>query len=148
MKITKSTQRVLATPPMSWLRKMSANTVMSSQIQMKNNVNQMNDQNTWPTPQSSASIEPPALAWLTQAASMIRGATSSSVSGDTRGVRNPDQAFVASARASAAAYDRLASPSRRAGSAGHPNPSRNERSSSSNQCPGPTYVPYFVSRVS
>ncbi len=32
--ITKMTQRALAHPPMSWLRKMSTNTVMSSQIQM------------------------------------------------------------------------------------------------------------------
>ena len=31
----KMTHSVLATPPMSWLRKMSKNTMTSSQIQMK-----------------------------------------------------------------------------------------------------------------
>ena len=52
--ITKSTQSDLAKPPMSWLRKMSANTVISSQIQMKNMKNQSIDQNTWPVPNSLA----------------------------------------------------------------------------------------------
>ena len=54
MRMTKSTQTNLAKPPMSWLRKMSANTVISSQIQMKNMKNQSIDQKTWPVPKSLA----------------------------------------------------------------------------------------------
>ena len=34
--ITKMHHRALTKPPRSWLRKMSMNTMMSSQIQMKN----------------------------------------------------------------------------------------------------------------
>ena len=37
--ITKITHSALAKPPRSWLRKMSANTTISSQIQMKNKKN-------------------------------------------------------------------------------------------------------------
>ena len=37
--ITKMTHRALASPPMSWLRKMSMKTTMSSQIQMKKRKN-------------------------------------------------------------------------------------------------------------
>src|SRR5690349_13386729 len=48
-------QIALAQPPMSSLRKMSAKTVISSQIQMKNRKNQSIDQSTWPDPKSSAS---------------------------------------------------------------------------------------------
>ena len=38
------TQNALAQPPRSWLRKMSPNTMISSQIQMKNMKNHRNDQ--------------------------------------------------------------------------------------------------------
>ena len=38
------TQRNLAKPPRSWLRKMSVNTMISSQIQMKKHVNHSIDQ--------------------------------------------------------------------------------------------------------
>ena len=44
--ITKITHRALASPPRSWLRKMSPKTTISSQIQMKNMKNQRNDQKT------------------------------------------------------------------------------------------------------
>src|SRR3954454_16671309 len=54
--MTNSTHANLATPPMSWLRKMSENTMISSQIQMKNIVNQIIDQKTWPTAHSEPSI--------------------------------------------------------------------------------------------
>src|SRR4051812_43894620 len=54
--ITKITQRALAPPPMSWLRKMSPNTVMSNQIQMKNMKNQSIDQSTWPVPKSARTM--------------------------------------------------------------------------------------------
>ena len=36
MMMTKITHRAFAQPPMSWLRKMSMKTMISSQIQMKN----------------------------------------------------------------------------------------------------------------
>ena len=39
---------------MSWLRKMSANTMISNQIQMKKRKNQSIDQKTWPVPHSAA----------------------------------------------------------------------------------------------
>src|SRR6478735_1704889 len=54
--MTKITQTNFAKPPMSWLRKMSAKTVISNQIQMKNRKNQSIDQNTWPVPNCAASI--------------------------------------------------------------------------------------------
>ena len=47
------THRALAQPPRSWLRKMSANTMISNQIQMKNMKNQSIDQSSWPTPHSA-----------------------------------------------------------------------------------------------
>ena len=47
--------RALPQPDRSWLRKMSLNTTISSQIQMKNMKNHRNDQNTWPDPHSAAS---------------------------------------------------------------------------------------------
>ncbi len=51
----KMLQAALAHPPMSRLRKMSANTVINSQIQMKKRKNQSIDRRTWPDPQSAAS---------------------------------------------------------------------------------------------
>src|SRR5262245_66324315 len=52
-------QIALAHPDRSWLRKMSLNTTISSQIQMKNRKNQRKDQNTCPVPNSAASIALP-----------------------------------------------------------------------------------------
>ena len=52
--MTNSTHKNFAKPPMSWLRKMSAKTVISSQIQMKNRKNQSIDQKICPTPHSVA----------------------------------------------------------------------------------------------
>ncbi len=52
--MTKITQSPLATPDRSWLRKMSAKTMNSSQIQMKNTVNQISDQKNWPVPNSAS----------------------------------------------------------------------------------------------
>src|SRR3954468_21280531 len=54
--ITKKIHRNLEKPPRSWLRKMSENTRSSSEIQMKNIVNQMKDQKTWPVPNSEPSM--------------------------------------------------------------------------------------------
>ena len=54
--ITNITHRNFATPPMSWLRKMSPNTTMSSQIQMKNKKNQSMDKNTCPVPKSAVTV--------------------------------------------------------------------------------------------
>ncbi len=51
------TQMALATPPRSLLRKMSLNTMISSQIQMKNRKNHSIDQKTWPVPHSLANID-------------------------------------------------------------------------------------------
>src|SRR5438128_6426508 len=48
------TQSAFAKPPRSWLRKMSENTMISSQIQMKNKKNQSIDRNTCPVPNSLA----------------------------------------------------------------------------------------------
>src|SRR3954447_8822090 len=60
--ITKMIQRALTPPDMSWLRKMSENTRISSQIQMKKQKNHNIDQNTWPVPNSrtvsNADMEP------------------------------------------------------------------------------------------
>ena len=53
---TKITHSAFAPPPRSWLRKMSENTMISSQIQMKNNMNQIIERKTSPTPQSQPSI--------------------------------------------------------------------------------------------
>src|SRR5215216_5724165 len=47
-------QSAFPQPDRSWLRKMSLNTMISSQIQMKNRKNQSIDQNTWPAPHSAA----------------------------------------------------------------------------------------------
>ena len=47
--------RALAEPPRSSLRKMSPNTTISNQIQMKNRKNHTMDQNTWPLPNALAS---------------------------------------------------------------------------------------------
>src|SRR6185312_16223000 len=47
-------QRALAHPDRSWLRKMSLNTTISSQIQMKNRKNHRKDKNTCPVPHSAA----------------------------------------------------------------------------------------------
>ena len=46
----------LAPPDRSGLRKMSPNTVINSQIQMKNRKNHSIDQNTWPVPNSASSM--------------------------------------------------------------------------------------------
>src|SRR5215213_2484209 len=59
--MTNATHRNLANPPRSRLLKMSANTVMTSQIQMKNKVNQTIDQSTWPTPHSAANTFSPSV---------------------------------------------------------------------------------------
>ena len=47
--------KALAHPEIVWSRKRSENTMMSSQIQMKNRKNHRNDRNTCPTWKSSAS---------------------------------------------------------------------------------------------
>src|SRR6478752_9367481 len=47
-------QRALAHPDRSWLRKMSLNTTIRSQIQMKNRKNHRKDKNTCPVPNSAA----------------------------------------------------------------------------------------------
>ena len=57
MKITKITQIAFAQPDRSWLRKMSAKTVIRIQIQMKNRKNHNNDQKTWPDPNSAPNIK-------------------------------------------------------------------------------------------
>src|SRR5262245_26168249 len=48
--------RALAHPDRSSLRKMSPKTTISSQIQMKKRKNHNMDQNTWPVPNSAASM--------------------------------------------------------------------------------------------
>src|SRR3954451_15448448 len=54
--ITKKIHRNLEKPPKSWLRKTSEKTRRSSEIQMKNSVNQMKDQKIWPVPNAEASM--------------------------------------------------------------------------------------------
>jgi hypothetical protein len=51
--MTKIVQIALPQPERSSLRKMSAKTLMSNQIQMKNRKNQSIDQNTCPVPNSA-----------------------------------------------------------------------------------------------
>ena len=54
MMITKITQMALRPPERSWLRKMSENTMINSQIQMKNKKNQSMDRKTCPVPKFDA----------------------------------------------------------------------------------------------
>ena len=51
-----SDQIAFAHPPRSGLRKMSPNTTISNQIQMKNMKNQSIDQKTWPLPKSAITM--------------------------------------------------------------------------------------------
>src|SRR3954452_21183527 len=54
MRTMKITHSAFDSPPMSWLRKMSLKTTISSQIQMKNRKNHSIDRKTCPVPKSEA----------------------------------------------------------------------------------------------
>src|SRR6476469_7950516 len=69
-----SDQIAFAHPPRSGLRKMSPNTTISSQIQMKNMKNQSIDQKTWPLPKSAITMFHPPTVVPSPA---LRGATAS-----------------------------------------------------------------------
>src|SRR6476620_8693161 len=72
--MTKIVHNALVQPDRSRLRKMSANTVISSQIQMKKRKNHNIDQNTWPT--------------LYEASKTVMSAFLSRTHGQTRGGSN------------------------------------------------------------